>query len=705
MDEQTIKNENQFYPKPIPYDNYQKINDQVKRSICKIKINNSKEGLGFFCKIPFPDKNSLLPVLITSSNIISNDSLEKEKEKIRIVIENKNIDINLSNRIKYINKIYNITIIDVKDMNTYDFINYFELDDKIIENILNANKETNYFMEEMYIIHNIGDKTFISFGKIENNENNQNLFNFYCNTNQLELNMLPILNLNNNKLIGVHKENSTNNNIGLFLNETIREFIEIKYYIANALNKFNLSEKKEIIGKGGFGVVYLIEYNKKEYALKKIPLINFDKDEMENYEKEANILSNLNNEYIVKYYGSFKEKDYYNILMEYAGNSNLKKLIKEYKQKGQLLEEDLINNIIFQICEGLKYIHQSSIIHRDLKPENIFINENKKIIIGDFGISKMLETNRKYANSQIGSFKYMAPEMIKKEKYNYKVDIYALGCIIYELFTTNEYYTDKVIEEKDGKINLNIYNKKWQELINSLLKKDYHQRPDINDIYKYLNKNEIILTLKINKEDVYKNIYFIDNSNNHDIFEEMNELNTKIYINNNNSKYKKFFIPKKEGIYTIKLLMNFSLTSTSYMFYNCKNLIEIDLSSLNTSQVTKMNEMFYGCYNLKNINLSPFNTKKVKNMDSMFCHCNNLEYINLSSFEIKNVINMNRMFKDCKNLERIDLSSFALQKTTRIEEMFFGCDNLREIKTNKNSYDIMITKNYYFEDIIKKVDI
>ena len=170
MDEQTIKNENQFYPKPIPYDNYQKINDQVKRSICKIKINNSKEGLGFFCKIPFPDKNSLLPVLITSSNIISNDSLEKEK--IRIVIENKNIDIYLSNRIKYINKIYNITIIDVKDINTYDFINYFELDDKIIENILNTNKEINYFMEEIYIIHNIGDKTYISFGKIENNETN-----------------------------------------------------------------------------------------------------------------------------------------------------------------------------------------------------------------------------------------------------------------------------------------------------------------------------------------------------------------------------------------------------------------------------------------------------------------------------------------------------------------------------------------------------
>ena len=440
-----------------------------------------------------------------------------------------------------------------------------------------------------------------------------------------------------------------------------------------------MSENKEIIGKGGFGVVYLIEFNKRKYALKKIPLINFDKDEMNNYEKEANILSNLNNEYIVKYYGSFKEKEYYNIIMEYEGSSNLKKFIQKYKTKNQLIEEDLINNIIYQICEGLKYIHQSNIIHRDLKPENIFINENQKIIIGDFGISKMLETNRKYANSQTGSFEYMAPEMIKKVKYNYKVDIYALGCIIYELFTTNEYYTDKIIEEKDGKINLDIYNKKWQELIDSLLKKDYHQRPDINDIYKYLNKNEIILTLEIKEGDIGKNIYFIDNSNNHDKFEEMNELNTILFINNNRFKYKKYFIPRKEGIYNIKLIINFTLTSTNYMFYNCNHLIKADLSSLNTSQVKKMVEMFYGCNNLQNINLSHFDTK--------------------------NVINMNRMFSDCKLLKRIDLSSFVLQKTTRMEEMFFGCNDLKEIKTNKNNYENICNENYYFEDIIKKVDV
>ena len=81
----------------------------------------------------------------------------------------------------------------------------------------------------------------------------------------------------------------------------------------------------------------------------------------------------------------------------------------------------------------------------------------------------------------------MAPEILKREKYNNKVDLYAFGCIIYELFTLSEYYVDKIIDEKDGKINLDIYSKKWQELIDLCLKKNYHQRPTIEELSKYFN--------------------------------------------------------------------------------------------------------------------------------------------------------------------------------------------------------------------------
>ena len=200
----------------------------------------------------------------------------------------------------------------------------------------------------------------------------------------------------------------------------------------------------------------------------------------------------------------------------------------------------------------------------------------------------------------------MAPEIIKGEKYDAKVDIYALGCIIYELFTLNQYYIDKVIEEKECKIDLEIYNKKWQKLIDLLLKKDYHKRPNIDEVYNYLNKNEIILDIEIDIFDINKKIYFIDNTPNHTEIKEINELNTKLYINNRIKKYKKFFIPKKEGIYTIKLMFNFLMEDCSYMFFNVKQLISVDLSSFNTTNIINMGYMFSGCNNLKSINLPLF---------------------------------------------------------------------------------------------------
>ena len=207
----------------------------------------------------------------------------------------------------------------------------------------------------------------------------------------------------------------------------------------------------KILGKGAFGVVYQLEKNNKFYSYKKISLINLSKEEINKYIEEAKILSSFNSEYIVKYYFSFFDKEYFNILMEYGGNNNLKQFILNQKKKNQKIEEKIIEEILIQICSGLKEIHKTNIIHRDLTPENIFINKNNKIKIGDFGVSKQLNTNNKYAETDTGKEHYKAPEIIKNEKYDKRADIYSLGCIIYELFTLNEYYIDKYFDDKDGK--------------------------------------------------------------------------------------------------------------------------------------------------------------------------------------------------------------------------------------------------------------
>jgi serine/threonine protein kinase len=126
-----------------------------------------------------------------------------------------------------------------------------------------------------------------------------------------------------------------------------------------------------------------------------------------------NILSKINNKYLIKYYETFMENDTFNILMEYAGEKNLKQFIQDYRNKNELIDEKIIIYIILQICEGLKIIHDNKIIHRDLTPDNIFIDKNNKIKIGDFGVSKIMITFNNYAKTQIGKLNYLAPEILK----------------------------------------------------------------------------------------------------------------------------------------------------------------------------------------------------------------------------------------------------------------------------------------------------
>ena len=238
-------------------------------------------------------------------------------------------------------------------------------------------------------------------------------------------------------------------------------------------------EQYEIIKelpKGGFGRVYKLKKGDKFYAYKKILIIDSTKEQINQYTEEAKILSGFNSEYIVKYYFSSLEKDYFNILMEYGGDNNLKQFIHQYKMKNQLIQEKIIRDIIIQICSGLKDIHNSNLIHRGLTPENIFIDQNNKIKIGDFGVSKQLSTNTKYAKTDTGKLYYKAPEVIKGEKYDNRADIYSLGCIIYELFTLNEYFVDVYYDEKEGKINTDLYDPKRQKLIESLLKKKIQRK-------------------------------------------------------------------------------------------------------------------------------------------------------------------------------------------------------------------------------------
>ena len=114
----------------------------------------------------------------------------------------------------------------------------------------------------------------------------------------------------------------------------------------------------------------------------------------------------------------------------------------------------------------------------------------------------------------------------------------------------------------------------------------------------------------------------------------------------------------------------------SYMFYGCSSLTSLDLSSFNTSNVTKMYRMFYNCSALTSVDLSSFNTSNVTSMYEMFESCRSLTSLNVSNFNTSNVTDMYDMFENCTSLTSLDLSSFNTSKVTNMSYMFCNCRSL-----------------------------
>ena len=115
------------------------------------------------------------------------------------------------------------------------------------------------------------------------------------------------------------------------------------------------------------------------------------------------------------------------------------------------------------------------------------------------------------------------------------------------------------------------------------------------------------------------------------------------------------------------------------MFYECSNLVDIDLSSFNTSKVTNMGSLFNSCSNLTSINITNFDTSNVTEMSGMFRYCSSLTNLDLSNFSTGSVIYMNYAFQGCTLLKKLDLSSFDTSNVTNMMWMFDGCSSLEEI--------------------------
>ena len=135
-----------------------------------------------------------------------------------------------------------------------------------------------------------------------------------------------------------------------------------------------------------------------------------------------------------------------------------------------------------------------------------------------------------------------------------------------------------------------------------------------------------------------------------------------------------FTLACKDELKTLDLssLDTSQVTSMIESFFQCSNLTSIDLTNVDTSNVTDMRSMFYDCEKLTTLDVSKFNTSNVTNMGQMFFGCYQLSTLDVSKFNTSNVTNMNNMFNNCQKLSSLNVSNFDTSKVTGMSQMFYS---------------------------------
>ncbi|CAF1567429.1 unnamed protein product [Rotaria magnacalcarata] len=245
------------------------------------------------------------------------------------------------------------------------------------------------------------------------------------------------------------------------------------------------------LGAGNFGTAYLVtdlEVRNEPKVLKVVRLGEMDADQTVDSVREAELLSNLHNEYIVKFYESFLENDYLCIVTEFCEGGDLDQRFKQLQKENRTLEEDQAVEWLIQILIAVQYMHKSRILHRDLKARNIFLKSNK-VKIGDFGISRILVGTMDVASTFTGTPYYMSPEVMKHDGYESKSDIWSVGCLLYEMCTYQHAFDGKglmnviykVVEGQPPELP-KTYSKELNDLSKKMFAKDPKQRPSAAEL-------------------------------------------------------------------------------------------------------------------------------------------------------------------------------------------------------------------------------
>ena len=460
------------------------------------------------------------------------------------------------------------------------------------------------------------------------------------------------------------------------------------------MNKYEIIKG---IGDGTFGNVYeaINKITKEKVAIKKL------KQKIDSWEKcmnqnEVYFLRKLNHPNIIKLLEVIKEKnDNISLVFEYC-DFNLYELIKSHKKKQTSIPETQIRNIIYSITLGLSHIHSNNIMHRDLKPENILVCGNE-IKIADFGTAREIPKYNQYnemnsLTDYICTRWYRAPECIlKSNNYNEKVDIWALGCIMAELYNLRPLFPGKSEFDQIETIFKILGTSKFMEwntgmeLINKLgMILPQYSGVNFKNLFSDISEDaldfmELIFQYDENKrpsaEELLYHPYLINHRNN------MNINNNNYNMQNKFRKIKRDF-PK-----------NFIFWKNDYFNYNNNNK--------NNNYQENQNQNFIlpeiKRNNIIDSNNPRFNLGFHRNKSCIIKDNKYFSNVNKNT-ELQNQLLLNRFRNEIPINSRSYIFSNYIKNQKQNNDEYLNDKKNNQIITMANN-DIIKRKNYFFDKI------
>ena len=520
--------------------------------------------------------------------------------------------------------------------------------------------------------------------------------------------------------------------------------IEVK---SKEINKKNISLKdfeydiERPIGKGGFCTVYkaIFKDNKKIYALKVIDKsILKNDDDIKNIINEIKIMNELDSSNLLKLVTNFEDENNIYIILPLCKNGQLYDLLHKSNKK---VKNIFIKKYLYQTIQAIKELHKKKIIHRDIKPENILIDNKDNALLSDFGIATHCKEGEK-RNTYCGTDEYLAPEVIRGQPYDEKIDIWAIGILIYECISPlgktpfnkidflkrtddNKEYIIK--NEKDLKIN---YDKNFdplaKNLIEKILKINPKERLSINNILNHIFFNNINVNLRndvfdnenedIKNEKIINELKKIKETISKETYEKM--LNSMI---EENKKIKNELEEKKKQIIKLNEEKG-TLLNRNQILNQTLNEYKINLNEkskvaerLTEKRINQLSEgettLSINLNNNLNIKNNSFNSLLISSSENIMIKSNKVQNKNKSRFyEIKDIDNFilsneensNEKSSSNKNNQDIDINKFA--NDLKSARKIFG-DTIVKIDDNLNDmkHYLKKTDNEFKDKFLNKI--